>query len=199
MLGMWENWDKGTHSWASLQVLFWYSHHTANRSSEVLTAEFIFLFFLWMEHSLCFFHSWRCIIWYSIKSLDENVYKVQPGEVATLLMSLFASHSPVLALWEKVPLCPSLFTGHQNKSDNIDSFKRTTFQRTVGKRSMGVCTLTKTSPLSSNYISCFLWCLHPQTIAAISGKQWQAPSEKLCLTSACMSVFYTAMIFCCWV
>lgn len=41
------------------------------------------------------------------QSLDENMYNVQPGDVATLLMSLFASHSPILALGEKGLLCPS--------------------------------------------------------------------------------------------
>lgn len=71
-----------------------------------------------------FFHSWECIIWHGIKLLDENVYNVQPGEVAILFTSLFAPQNPILALWEKVPLCPSLFTGkYQNKSDNIDPFK----------------------------------------------------------------------------
>lgn len=103
----------GTHTTQQIKI----------QRAEVLTAELVFLSFLWMLPSLCFFHSWGCITWHGIKSLNENFYSVQPGEVVTLFITLFAPHSLILALWEKVPLCPSLFTGHQNKSDNIDSFK----------------------------------------------------------------------------
>lgn len=119
---IWESEDEGTHSQASLQVLFWYCE------VEILLTALVVSPLFPLDDSLCFFWSSDCIIKHTIKSLYHNVHKVQRGEMLhSLRVSPSAPQTPssseshFSSLKKSLPLF--FIIDHQNQSDNTDSFK----------------------------------------------------------------------------